>query len=417
MSGDLLLRGGRVVVVPGRAPEQVDLRLRAGRVQDVGARLPPGGAQVVNVAGHLLTPGLLDCQVNGISGVDLTSEPDRLSAVAAALPRHGVTSFLPTLVSCAAEHRRAALRTWSTSGPGTAEATVGARPLGWHFEGPMLAPAARGAHEERWLRRPEPSLADGWAPAAGVLLVTLAPELPGVLEVVRLLAARGVVVSLGHTRASLADVEAAVAAGATAVTHLFNAMPPLGHRTPGPVGAALGGSELTAGVIVDGWHVDPLVVRTAWRALGPRRFLTVSDTTAALDLPPGPVTLGGRQLVVGADGAVRVLTDPETIAGGSSGLASCLRRLAAVTEQPLTAVLPAATSVPARLLGQTDLGHLRPGARGDVVAWDTAEQVILTVVAGHVAWRAPGRPEEPATRRGGAGAAQDAPHGRRAASS
>jgi N-acetylglucosamine-6-phosphate deacetylase len=375
----LLVRGGDVVAVPGRPPQHADLRIRGGRVVEVGPGLRPDGEPEVDAAGALVTPGLVDLQVNGAGGVDLTADPAALPAVSGALARHGVTTFLPTLVTCDAEARTTALAVARTGLPG-------ARAPGWHVEGPMLHPDSRGAHDPRWLRPPSPALVAGWSPDAGVVMVTLAPELPGALEVVRLLADRGVVVSVGHTRASAADVADAVAAGARAATHLFNAMPSLHHRDPGPVGAVLGGDDLVAGVIVDGHHVHDLVVAAAWRVLGPDRLLAVSDTTAALDLAPGPAALGGRAVVVGTDRSVRLRDDPGVLAGSGAGLDDCLWRLADATAGPVWQVLPAATSVPARILGDAGLGVLTPGARGDLVVW-RERRVAVTVVAGGVVAR------------------------------
>jgi N-acetylglucosamine-6-phosphate deacetylase len=261
-----------------------------------------------------------------------------------------------------------------------------ARPLGLHIEGPMLAAGKRGAHPPAFLREPSAALVDGWSRAAGVAMVTLAPELPGALPVIRALVERGVVVSVGHTEATYAEVEAAVAAGARAITHLFNGMPGLHHREPGPVGAALAGTELVAGVITDGLHVHPAAVAAAWRALRPGRFLLVSDATAALDLPPGQLTTLGEHGVVAADGAARLADRPDVLAGTVIGLDECLRRLVAYTRCPVVEAVGAASLTPARRLGLDDRGPLRPGAHGDVVLLDPQLAVVSTVVGGEVAY-------------------------------
>jgi N-acetylglucosamine-6-phosphate deacetylase len=372
----LLVRNGQVAALPGRPPRPADVRIRDGRVAEVGSGLRRDREAEVDAAGALVTPGLVDLQVNGAAGADLTADPAALPTVSAAVARHGVTTFLPTVVTCAPEVRARALAVPRAGLPG-------ARAPGWHVEGPMLHHDSRGAHDPRWLRPPSPDLVAGWAPDAGVVVVTLAPELPGAPEVIRLLADRGVVVSIGHTRAGAADVTAAVAAGAGAVTHLFNAMPPLHHRDPGPVGAVLGGGPLVAGLVVDGHHVHDLVVAAAWRALGADRLLAVSDTTAALDLAPGPATLGGREVVIGTDRSVRLRDAPEVLAGSGVGLDDCLWRLAEATGREVWEVLPAATTVPARLLRRGDVGFLGPGASGDLVVW-RGRRPAVTVVAGRV---------------------------------
>lgn len=338
-------------------------------------------ATVLDAAGLVVAPGLVDLQVNGAGGVDVTADPARLSVVGEELVRHGVTAFLPTVITSAPEARAGALDALAT-----AEGT-GAVPLGVHLEGPMIAPSRRGAHPEEWLRTPSLALVDGWSREAGVVMVTIAPELPGAVEVIAALVARGVVVSVGHTAATPAHVAAAVGAGATCATHLFNAMPPISGRDPGPAGAVLGRPDVVAGLIVDGIHLSDEVVRMAWRALGPARFWSVSDTTAALGLGDGPVRLGDQDAVV-ADGAVRLADG--TLAGSASSLADCVRTLWATTGCSLAEALATATSTPARLIGDDSRGSLRVGGRGDLVLLDVDHdrrhlEVVATVVGGTVA--------------------------------
>ncbi|MFC7495300.1 MULTISPECIES: N-acetylglucosamine-6-phosphate deacetylase [unclassified Nocardioides] len=289
--------------------------------------------------------GLVDIQVNGAAGVDLTAEPHRLWEVAAALPAHGVVAFVPTLITSDPAARKQAMATLASGPPA---GWVGAEPLGLHFEGPMIASARKGAHPEHWLRPPSLELVDDWSRETGVLMTTIAPELPGAIEVIETLVARGVVVSVGHTAAGTADVAAAVEAGARYFTHLGNAMAPMLAREPGPVGSAFGGDGLHAGLIVDGYHLDPLFVRTAWRTLGPERFVSVSDTTAALGLPDGPTRLGDQDVVVAA-GTVRL--EDGTLAGSAASLLDCLRVLVAQTGCTLDEAVATATTTPLGLLG------------------------------------------------------------------
>lgn len=289
--------------------------------------------------------GLVDLQVNGAAGHDLTSDPDRMWDVAAALPAYGVAAFLPTVIT---SDPRVAVRALEVLAGGPPSGWSGATPLGVHLEGPMLAPSRKGAHPEEWLRAPSAELVDGWSRDAGVAMVTLAPELPGALDVVELLVGRGVVVSVGHTAASSAEVAAAVEAGATCATHLGNAMPPMSARDPGAVGTVLASDRLVAGLIVDGHHLDPAFVRVAWRALGPDRFLSVSDTTAALGMPDGPARLGHRDVVVSA-GTVRL---PDgTLAGSAASLRDCVVRLAEQTGCSMAEAVATATTTPLRVLG------------------------------------------------------------------
>ena len=288
---------------------------------------------------------LVDLQVNGAAGHDLTSDPDRLWDVASALPGHGVVAFLPTIITSAPGVASRALEVLAAGPP---VGWSGAAPLGLHLEGPMLAPGRKGAHPEEWLRLPAADVVDGWSREAGVAMVTIAPELPGALDVIATLVDRGVVVSIGHTEATAAEVAAAVEAGATCVTHLGNAMPAMRPREPGPVGAALGDASLVAGLIVDGHHLDPAFVRTAWRALGPDRFLSVSDTTAALGIPDGPARLGHREVVV-AGGTVRLLDG--TLAGSAASLTECVQLLVEQTGCSTADAVATATTTPLRLLG------------------------------------------------------------------
>ena len=213
----------------------------------------------------------------------------------------------------------------------------------------------------------------GWSPDAGVAVVTLAPELPGGLEVVAALVERGVVVAAGHTDATSGELEAAVAAGVSMVTHLYNAMRPFNHRDPGPVGATLAGAVPVAGLIADGVHVDPVAVAAAWRALGPGRLALVTDAVSALALVP-------------SDEGVR--RPDGTLAGSTLGMDAAVRNLRAFTGCSLADAVTAATATPAAVLRDDSRGELVVGRRGDLVVLTPAGEVVATVIGGEVAWRA-----------------------------
>ncbi|HEX9258456.1 MAG TPA: N-acetylglucosamine-6-phosphate deacetylase, partial [Acidimicrobiales bacterium] len=338
------------------------------------------GAVRIDAAGCLVAPGLVDLQCNGGHGLDLTTDPGSVWELGELLPRYGVTGFLPTMITARPDTYELALAVLADRPSGFR----GAEPLGWHFEGPMLAESKKGAHPARWLRPPSLKLTEGWSRASGVALVTLAPELPGALEVVRALVARGVLVSAGHTTATTAQVQAALGAGVKMLTHLFNAMPALGHRDPGPVGVALAG-DVTAGLIVDGIHVDRAVVRAAWRAMGSERIALVTDAVAALGLPPGRRPLGDRELVVGDDG-VRLVDG--TLAGSNLSLDQAVRNTVAFAGCAPSEALAAASATPARLLGDPDRGSLVEGRRADLVVLDADLQVRATVIGGAICFRA-----------------------------
>jgi N-acetylglucosamine-6-phosphate deacetylase len=356
----------------------LELAIASGHVVEPASERPADAPQL-DASGLTIAPGFLDLQVNGAGGVDVTAQPDRLGELGPLLARHGVTGFLPTVITSSADARDGALAALRSLTP-----APGAVPLGLHFEGPMLSPTRPGAHPAHLLRAPSAELVAGWSRDAGVTMVTLAPELPGALEAIAALRDRGVVVSLGHTEASGAEVDAAVAAGASCVTHLFNAMSPPSAREPGAAAVALGGDDLVAGVIADGHHLDPRLLRTAWRALEPDRFLAVSDTTAALGLPDGPIQLGEQEAFL-ADGAVRLADG--TLAGSAASLADCLRVLRATTGCSPAEAVATATTVPARLIGDERRGRLDAGCRGDLVLLDLSDDrfdVIATVVAGEL---------------------------------
>lgn len=374
MTHDLAVVGG-----------DVDVLVRDGRIQFAARGLAvPDGVEVLDADGAVVVPGFVDLQCNGGFGIDLTAEPERLWELAALLPRTGVTAWLPTIVTSPAsvtERALAALR----SSDADADGGVGrvAAPLGLHLEGPFLAPGQRGAHDARHLAAPDASRASSWSRAAGVAVVTLAPELPGALDLVAALVARGVVVSAGHSDATAEEATAAVDAGVSFVTHLFNAMAPLHHRSPGLAGVGLADDRLRVGVIADGVHVHPTAVAAARRAIGDRLVL-VTDAVAALGMPAGPARVGDQEVVAGTDG-VRLADG--TLAGSDLSMDRAVRNLARFTGCSLREAASAASAAPAAVLGCPDRGRLAPGARGDLVVLTADGAVVATVIGGAVAWR------------------------------
>lgn len=377
-----LLSGGRVLVDDDW--HRHDVRLRAGRVEAIGADLPTGDAEVLDVTGQLVVPGLLELQVNGIAGIDLTTEPERVWEVGTRLAAQGVTAFLPTLVSCPAavvDRAREVLLAGPPAG------WHGAVPLGWHVEGPMLAPARRGAHDPAMLRTPALDLVTGWSPASGIAMVTLAPELPHATDVIAALVSAGVVVAAGHTEANAEHVRSAVDAGLTVATHLFNGMPPIEGRSPGPAAALLGDPRIRVGCIADGVHLAPATLQLVWHAAGPDRMVLVTDGMAATGLRDGTHPLGSREVTITGNRAV--LADG-TLAGSVATLDQCVRHLAAVTNAPAAAVLRTVTTTPAAVLGDRSRGRLVVGARADVAILEPDLRVSATLVAGETVHPAPG---------------------------
>ena len=369
------------------------IRIEGGRVTSIGpARrngAPPGAAHGeahVDGAGLLASIGLLDLQVNGAAGHDLTSDPESIWAVGAALPRSGVTAFLPTLVSPAFDVVDRAREAFLAGPP---DGYTGATPLGWHVEGPFLNPARAGAHDPACLCAPNAPAVAGWSPETGVRIATLAPELPGALEIVRALAARGVTVSVGHTEATRDEAAAAFDAGARFVTHLFNAMPK-DHTAPGVVAAALADERVTVGIIPDGLHVEPERVALVHRSVGTKRLAIVTDAIAALGMPPGRHRLANRDVEVDEESA---RLPSGVLAGSVLSLDEGVRNLAAYAGIAADEALLAATATPADLLGLPARARLAAGGIGDLVLFDANLAPVLTVVGGRVAHDAlePGR--------------------------
>lgn len=339
-----------------------------GRIAGVGTDTPrPSGARVTRLSGGVLVPGLVDLQVNGGFGSDFAAaDPDHWRDVLTRLPTTGTTSVVPTLITAPVDDLVQALRRYVELRPTLDALPTAARTLGIHLEGPFLSERRRGAHDASLLKDPTPEDVDRLvvAGADGALLyVTLAPERPGALDAVRRFVASGVRVAVGHSDATDVIVRAAVDAGATLVTHLYNAQRPLHHRDPGVVGAALGDPRLTLGMIVDLHHVEPTAVRVAFAA-AEGRIALVTDAVAALGMPRGRYELGGQVIDVLPD---RPPLRPDgAIAGSSLRLDDAVAN-AVSCGIPLAEAIDAATRVPADAIGRHDLGRLTAGAVADLV--------------------------------------------------
>ena len=341
-------------LVPG------DVAVDDGRVTAVGL----GGA-----GRGIAAPGFIDLQVNGFAGVDfLGADAAGYATAGEALVETGVTAYLPTLITSAEAELVAALEAVPDSAPG-------ARILGAHLEGPFLAATRLGTHRMAARRDPDPPLMERLLAAGPVTLVTLAPELPGALELIDLLHARGITVSLGHTDATAVEAHAAFDRGVRTVTHVFNAMRPMLHRDPGVVGAALVRPEVVVQAIVDGIHLDPDVVRLLWRVAAGRMSL-VTDAIAGAGLGDGTYALGEIEIVV-SDDVVR--REDGVLAGSALTMVEAVRNLVAIGA-PLEQALEAASTVPARILGLPQLGRLAPGGPADVVVLDDSLEVVRTLV-------------------------------------
>jgi N-acetylglucosamine-6-phosphate deacetylase len=328
--------------------------------------LPPGA---------WLAPGFIDVQVNGGGDVLFNDEPTPagIAAIAAAHRRFGTTGLLPTLISDTREKMRAArdaVDQAMRSNPGV---------LGIHFEGPFLSPERPGVHDARMLRRPEAGDIELFTGSRnGVTLVTLAPEV--VPEgFIAALAQAGTKVSLGHSIATYGETRAALAEGLTGFTHLFNAMRPLASREPGPIAAALECENCWFGMIVDGVHVDPAMLRLALR--GRARAMLVTDAMPPAGGRQETFVLGGQAIKAGPACCTRA---DGTLAGTALDMATAVRNAVKLLGMPLADALRAASTEPARFLDLAHrLGRLAPGYRADMVALDPSDvRVLATWVAG-----------------------------------
>lgn len=349
----------------------VDGAIVGGDVEVVDGRIAAVGCAPAGRDG-MAAPGFVDLHVHGCGGVDFLHADDgaRLTGDRCLLAA-GVTSYQPAFMSAPPDVLVASLARLVRPTDG------GPRMLGAHLEGPFLAPGRLGTHDPRNRRDPDVALLERLLVAGPVGEVTLAPELPGALELVALLVERDVVVSVGHTDATAAQARAAFAAGARSATHLCNAMRPLHHREPGVIGAALTTAGVTLELIVDGHHLDDDMVRVIWQAAGDRVAL-VTDGTAAAGMPDGTYSQGDIVAHV-TDGAVR--TADGVLAGSALTMIDAVRNLHGLGIA-LPAVVTAASRVPARLVRRDDLGTLRPGATADVIVLDDALTVRETFVGG-----------------------------------
>ncbi|WP_329454886.1 N-acetylglucosamine-6-phosphate deacetylase [Streptomyces sp. NBC_01497] len=364
--GGRLFVGGRFATADAGVTEGW-LLVRGGRIHSLGTGAPPRVPDpVVELAGRLVVPGFVDPHCHGGAGHSLyTGDPDDVRAAAAGHLARGTTTMLASIATIDPPAMEAAARAVaSVIDDGSAPNLVGI-----HFEGPFLSQARRGAQTRRALREPDPELMERLLRAAGghAVSMTLAPELPGAAEFIRR-HGEELVCCLGHTDADAEGFARAAELGARAVTHLFNAMPPLHHREPGPVAAALLDPRLVCEVILDGHHLADDTVRLAHRVAGPDRLMLVSDAMPAAGMADGTYAFADREVSV--EGGVARLRGTGTLAGSTLFVAQALRRAVSVVGLPLGDAVRMASGTAARLLGLRDRGELRPGLRADLVALD-----------------------------------------------
>jgi N-acetylglucosamine-6-phosphate deacetylase len=392
----IVLAGGDLVL-PDRIVATASLVLDGDRIAAIEsrARVDPAGAFIVDVSGCYVVPGFIDVHVHGIEGIDTLDAGTPVARIAASLPRYGVTAFCPTTVACPPAQLRAVLA--QVRSAREAPEAHGARVLPAHLESNFINPDYRGAQPAECLRLPAgAAIGDGDFSARDILgaiadarpdvgIITLAPELPGGIDLVRSLVSAGHRVSLGHSGATFAEAVAAVEAGARHATHLFNRMTPVAHREPGVAGAVLAREEVAAELVCDGYHVHPGMCRVAIAAKGPQGIMAITDGTGGSGLPPGSFArLGGRRIRV-TDEAV--VLDDGTLAGSSLTMDRALRTIVTRFGRSIVDAAMMCSTTPARQLGLHALGAIAPGAIADVAVVDRDWSVVHTFVAGQEVYR------------------------------
>jgi len=391
----MVIRGGDLVL-PDRVLEGGSVIVDDDRIAAIEpASVAPAGAAVIDASGCFVVPGFIDVHVHGVAGLDTLDGGGVVARIAAALPRYGVTAFCPTTVACGPDDLESFLNQVRDA-RGSASASS-ARVLPAHLESNFINPEFRGAQPLKCLRTAdEPRGGTAWpftgsqildvieASRSSVGIVTLAPELPGGIELVRSLASAGHIVSMGHSGADFETAIAAIEAGARHATHLFNRMTPAAHRAPGLVGAVLSRHEVAAELICDGYHVHPAMCGIAIAAKGVSRMMAITDGTAGSGLPGGSTALLGGQTIHIRDSAA--FLDDGTLAGSTLTMDRAFGNVVRMMGQSVVSAAAMCATTPAVQLGLSDLGRIANGAQADLVVLDRDFRVVRTFIAGVQVW-------------------------------
>jgi N-acetylglucosamine-6-phosphate deacetylase len=358
-----------------------------GRISEVSSRSSkevPGNAKLIDFGDAALAPGFIDIHMHGGAGLDvMRALPSELPRLGKFLAIHGVTGYFATTVAAPLDATCAALGRLADAIEAGIETSlpVQAWPLGIHLEGPFLSHKRRGVHPPENLVTPTVEVFERlWQAARGhVRMLTIAPEIPGAIEVIAEAARRKVCVSIGHSDAEMPIAHAAVKAGARHATHTFNAMRPLDHRGPGIIGEVLSNDQLSADIIVDGIHVDPAVVKLFLRAKGRERAVLITDAISATGMPDGRYQLGPIEVDV-KDGKC---TSNGSLAGSVLTMDRAVRNVTQFSNWTLRDAVQAATLNPARAVGLSDRhGVLTQGAEANFTVLSPAGAVLKTIVRG-----------------------------------
>jgi len=390
----VIVVSGGDLILPGRVISAGSLVIDAGRIVAVESRrIDPEGATVVDASDCFVAPGFIDVHVHGLHGHDTLDGEGAVARIAALLPRYGVTAFCPTTVACAPDDLRGVLH--QVRQARVSPLAGSARVLPAHLESNFINPEYNGAQPAECLRTVADDLGDGFYSGRDVLdviaacrpdvgIVTMAPELPGGLDLVRTLTTAGHRVALGHSGADYDTAIAAIEAGARHATHLFNRMTPMSHRAPGLPGAVLAREDVTVELICDGYHVHPSMCRVAVAAKGPEGVMAITDATAGAGLPSGSVArLGGRTIQVRAQAA---FLEDGTLAGSTLTMDRAFRNVVNDVGGSLVDAAMLCSTSPARALGLSGFGVLAEGCAADLTILDRAFRVVRTLIAGHEVW-------------------------------
>jgi N-acetylglucosamine-6-phosphate deacetylase len=392
----VIVVSGGDLILPGRVISAGSLVIDAGRIVAVESRrVDPAGATIVDASECYIAPGFIDVHVHGLHGHDTLDGAGAIARIAALLPRYGVTAFCPTTVACSPEDLRGVLQQVRQA---RISPIVGsARVLPAHLESNFINPEYKGAQPAECLRSAGENSRDGFYSGGDVLdvisacrpdvgIVTMAPELPGGIDLVRTLARAGHRVALGHSGSDYDTAIAAIDAGARHATHLFNRMTPMSHRAPGLPGAVLTREEVTVELICDGYHVHPSMCHVVVAAKGTGGVMAITDATSGAALASGATArLGGRAIEVREHAA---FLEDGTLAGSTLTMDRAFQNVVTSFGSSLVDAAILCSTSPARALGLSGFGVIADGAAADLVVLDRGFRVVRTLIGGREAYRA-----------------------------
>jgi N-acetylglucosamine-6-phosphate deacetylase len=392
----VIVVSGGDLILPGRVISAGSVIIDGGRIAAVESRrVDPAGATTVDASDCYVAPGFIDVHVHGLHGHDTLDGDGAIARIAALLPRYGVTAFCPTTVACAPADLRGVLQQIRQAR--ISPIAGSARVLPAHLESNFINPEYKGAQPAECLRTASEGSRDGVYSGRDVLdviaacrpdvgIVTMAPELPGGLDLVRTLSAAGHRVSLGHSGSDYETAISAIEAGARHATHLFNRMSPMSHRAPGLPGAVLAREEVTAELICDGYHVHPSMCRVAMAAKGPDGVMAITDATSGAGLAPGSAARLGRRSIEIREHAA--FLEDGTLAGSTLTMDRAFRNVVTSFGGSLVDAAVLCSTSPARALGLSGFGVLAEGTAADLVVMDRAFYVVRTLIGGRQAFPA-----------------------------